>query len=161
MSIGKKLMSSSGAAFALTILVGAVSALGIGRLGSTVDKLVNVNAKKLNLAGDIETAAADLVAEERSILLRGLLKDKAMVETNNQSFRQGAARFKSRLEAFFALADTADTRQIAGDLQGLIDRMEQNHDELYRLVTLDKLDEAGQVLNDKVNGAASQIRGQT
>lgn len=161
MSIGKKLVLSFSAAFALTILVGAVSVLGIGDLGSTVDQIVNVNAKKLYLAGDIDAAAADLMAEDCGILMRGLLKDKAMIENINQAFRQSAARFKSRLESFTALADTAEARQIAGDLQGLVDRMEQNHDELYRLVNAEKLDEAGQLLKDKVNTAASQIRAQT
>ncbi|HZT40493.1 MAG TPA: methyl-accepting chemotaxis protein [Bryobacteraceae bacterium] len=161
MSIGKKLALSFGATFALTILVGAVSALRIGELGSAMDKLANVEARKLYLAGDIDAAAADLVAEDRGLLLRGLLKDKAMIESYNQAFRQNAARFKSRMESFAALADTAETRQIAGDLQALIDGMEQNHDELYRLVNADRLDEAGRVLKDRVNSLASQIRAQT
>ena len=54
MTIGKKLSLSFGAVVALLLVVGSLSLHDIDNLGGMIDKLSDVNGKKLFLSGQIE-----------------------------------------------------------------------------------------------------------
>ncbi len=71
MTIGKKLLLSFGAALGLTLAVSALALEGLTSLGAGMEKVINVNARALYLATDINGEQSDLVAAERGILARG------------------------------------------------------------------------------------------
>ena len=138
-SVGKKLFASFGAALALTLGVSFTSLEAIGSLGASIDKLIKVNARKLYLAGEINTVTSDIVAEERGILLRAQMKDPATMEKYNQAFRASTTRLKQRLDEFVPLVETAEARRMIEDIQAACPRIVQEHEEMYRLAVDGKL----------------------
>ncbi len=150
MTIGKKLFLSFGAALVLTLGVSVVALLGIGNLGASLDKVIKVNAMKRYLAADIGTVMSDLTAEERGILARAYMKDKATVEQYNGDFRASEAKFKKDVEEFTPLIETAEARRAIQSLDTDVGTISQNHDELYRAADSGQLDAASAVLKDKV-----------
>ena len=85
MTIGKKLILSFGAALALTLMVSALALEGFSSLGADMNRVINVNARKLFLATDINATQSDMLAAERGILARAFMKDKATNQSLDQS----------------------------------------------------------------------------
>jgi len=88
MTIGKKLFVSFGAALALTLVLGGTSMWLISSLGASLNKTTNVEARKQALATEIDMGESDMLAAERGILLRAMLKDSALVAQYNQDFQK-------------------------------------------------------------------------
>ena len=135
MTIEKKLLMSFGAMLALTLVVSGVALLGSRSLGTQVDNLTKVEARKLFLAGEVNTVTSDFIAEERGILVRGLQKDQAKMDEYNQQFRESADRLKKRLDELALMAETAEGRQMVAELQSSADRIAQVHEGMCRLVS--------------------------
>ena len=79
MTIGKKLFSSFGACVALTLAVGGTSLWLISSLGSSINKVAHVTARKQFLAAEIDGAESNMLAAERGILIRSMMKDAALM----------------------------------------------------------------------------------
>lgn len=156
MTIGRKLFTSFGVALALTLIQGAMSILAIGGLGRDLHKVIHVNSRKVFLAGAVKTAVSDLISEERGIIARSLLKDRATVDKYNQDFHESLAQLKRRLEEFTPLIETAEARRLIDDLQGTAASIASSHQELYRLVREDNNEAAAQFLKEKLFPLAAQ-----
>ena len=151
MTLGKKLLLSSGAASAVTLAIGLTAWSNVSSLGQTVHKIVTVNTKKLYLAGDIDTTMSDIIGKERGVLVRAFMKDKPTIGKYNQQFEQSAARLKKDLDEFAPLIETAEGRRMIGDLQNAYGPILQNHQELLRLALNDDTAAASKVYAEKVN----------
>ncbi|MGA2740807.1 MAG: methyl-accepting chemotaxis protein [Bryobacteraceae bacterium] len=149
MTIGKKLLLSFGAALALTLMVAFSSLHSIGDLGGSLHKVIKVNATKLFLASDISTVMSDFTAEERGIIARSFMKDRATVDRYNSEFGESAARFKQRVDEFVPLIETAEARRMIQELQADVDKIAQNHEDLYRLATGGHIDAAADSFRQK------------
>ena len=158
MTIGKKLFLSFGAALVLTLVVSVVSLLGISSLGSGMDKLIKVNARKVYLAGDLGAALSDFVSLERGIMVRSFMKDKASIEKYNQQFRETAEKAKKDLDEFAPLAETAEGKRLVEELRSAADRIQQAHEDLYRLASSGQTEAAVQEFMDRALPAATQGR---
>jgi methyl-accepting chemotaxis protein len=154
MTISKKLFWSFGAALALTIAVSVVSLLGFSTLSTNVDKLIKVNARKVFLGGEVNTAVSDFMAESRGILVRSFMKDPATAAQYNRDFGETVVRMKKRLDEYNQLVETAEARQMLAELQSDTDQIAQYNDDLFRLVTSDKIDAAADVYKGKLNPLA-------
>lgn len=142
MTIGKKLHLAFGAALSLTLLVSFVSWYSTETLGASIDKITKVNARKLYLSGQVNTATSDMVAEERGILIRSVRKEQSAVEKNNQDFHASSAILKKSLDEYVTLAETESGRQIIADLQSAQSKIAQRHEEFYRLANSGQADAA-------------------
>jgi methyl-accepting chemotaxis protein/methyl-accepting chemotaxis protein-1 (serine sensor receptor) len=149
MTIGKKLFLSFGAALALTLAVCALALYGFSSLGADMNKVVNVNARKLYLATDINGLQSDMVAAERGIIARGFMKDKATVEKYNQGFGESVTKANKEVDEFTSLVETDDARQMIGEIKSDIETAVQSHQELYREASADRIEAAAAVLKDK------------
>ncbi len=134
MTIGKKLSLSFGAALALTLAVALVSLLGISSLSAQIEDLVGKQSIKLFLAGEIAKGAAQLVANERGILLNGQLKDVARVNQYKQSFEDSATQMGKGVQEVIPLLQTAEGRQLGASMQTDLQTILRNHQEVYRMV---------------------------
>jgi methyl-accepting chemotaxis protein/methyl-accepting chemotaxis protein-1 (serine sensor receptor) len=149
---------------ALTVAVSAVSWVAIGGLGDNINTFTKVQARKLYLAGEVNTVTSDFVGEERGILVRGLLKDQAKVDEYNQEFLVSMARLKKRLDEMALLNETASGRQMIAEMQSNSDWIARIHEEAYRLVSSGKVDAAVPLVRDtlmpvllRVSGSAERL----
>jgi CHASE3 domain sensor protein len=112
MTIGKKLFSCFAASLALTLVVGGTSLWLISSLGASLKRTANVIARKQLLAAEIDTRESDMLAAERGILLRGMMKDSALVAQYNQDFTVAAEKMKGSLEQMRPLIETEEGHRI-------------------------------------------------
>lgn len=149
MTIGQKLFMSFGAALALTLAVSGLALWNIGSLGGSLDKVIKVNAMKRYLASDISTIMSDFTAEERGILARAFMKDKATVNKYNQEFHESDTRFKKRVEEFTVLIETAEARRLIQEMLSDEEKIAQSHEELFRLADAGQVEAAAEVYKEK------------
>lgn len=149
MTIGRKLFLSYAAALLLTLLVSALALQGNHSLETALTKVVNVNARKVFLATDIKATQSDLVGAERGIIARAFMKDTATMERYNQQFAQSMVKANGELAEFITLIETAEARQLTGEIQSALEQAKGLHADLYREANAGRMEEAAAVLKDK------------
>ena len=149
MTIGKKLFLSFGVALALTLAVSALALQGLTALGADLDKVVKVNARKVFLATDIKAIQSDMVAAERGIIVRAFMKDKATMERYNQEYAESVAKAKKEIAEFMPLTETAEARQMIGEIEGGMDKAAGLHAELYREARSNRIEAASAIWKEK------------
>ncbi|HUV68457.1 MAG TPA: methyl-accepting chemotaxis protein [Terracidiphilus sp.] len=150
MTIGKKLFTGFGAALVLTLIVGGTAIWAVSSLGNSINKLVNVNAQKRYLASQIDVNESDLIAAERGILLRTMMKDMATANQYNQDFQSSYVQWKKNMDAFAPLIETAEARKDLDEMQTACEEIGRIHSDYYQLASSGKLDEATALLKDKL-----------
>jgi methyl-accepting chemotaxis protein/methyl-accepting chemotaxis protein-1 (serine sensor receptor) len=150
MTIGKKLFLSFGAAVALTLILGGVTMFSIGNLGASIEKVVNVYAKKRFLASQIDQNVTAMISAERGVIVRSYMKDPAGSAANYQDFRNASDLWKKNMEEFIPLIETAEGRKVTDDMQASRESAVRFHEDFYRLITEGKIDEASALEKDKI-----------
>ncbi|MGJ5816409.1 methyl-accepting chemotaxis protein [Paludibaculum fermentans] len=149
MTIGKKLLLSFGVALALTLAVSALALQGFSALGADLEKVVRVNSRKVYLAADINARQADMIAAERGIIARAFMKDKATMERYNQEYAESVAAINTEIAEFLPLIETAEARQMIGEIKSGLEQAAGLHAELYREASSDRIEVAAAILKDK------------
>ncbi len=150
LTIGKKLYLCFAGALALTLLVSFVSLESIGSLGDVIDRAMNRLARQQFLACTIDTAQSDALAAERGLVVRALTKETALRDKNHRDFGEAVERMKKLASEFAGLVETDEGRRGVADLQKGIDKMLQNHQQLYAVAAAGKTDEAAAFLGQAV-----------
>jgi methyl-accepting chemotaxis protein len=157
MTIGDKLFASFGAALLLTLIIAFGALQSFSSLNEQVRKLVGTNARKIYLAGEINTAAADILAADRGILLRAYMNDYATVEQDKTQQLDAAARLKRNLDEALPLWETDEGRRTAGMIQDSESAIAQYHNEMTSYVGKHELEMAAKVYADKVMPNAKSV----
>lgn len=165
LTIGKRLMLSFASILAVTLLVSAIAWTGMGSIGETLDKAIGTNARKLYLAGEMNTVTSDMQAEERGIIARFYMKDLPAMAKYNQDFEESAARLKKRIDEYLTLVETETDRRQVFELQSSATKIVSGHAEYYRQLTSSGQAEAAQALYigtqmpllNRVSSAADQF----
>jgi len=150
MTIGKKLFSSFGACVALSLAVGGTSLWLISSLGSSINKVAHVTARKQFLAAEIDGAESNMLAAERGILIRSMMKDAALVAQYNQDYQNAASAMKSELQEMTPLVETEEGRKVLAAIQSDLDTSTRLHQEFLQLVSAGKDTEAAAFMRDKI-----------
>ena len=156
MTIGKKLFIGSGSALFMTALMGVVALVGVNRIGHNIANTSGPEARKLYLAGDIDTGMAEFIGWERGMLARAYMHDMSTEEQNNQGFHETAARVKSGIGEMSPLLETAQGRAMVADLQSALDAIERNHETYWNQLAAGQIDAAAATYRDSVNPAVKQ-----
>ena len=157
MTIDKKLFSAFGAALAVTLVIGCLSFQGFSSIGAQVTKLIRVNARKLYLAGDINTAMSDVISGERGILVRAFMKDYATIEKYKAQQTQTFARLKKDTDEFALLVETDEGRRLLNQVQQAQSAILQNHAEMTSLIDRHDTNAAVKVFVDKLMPLALNV----
>ena len=150
MTIGKKLMIGFSVLLALMIGLGVSSVLSIGTLGNSVERAYAVDAKKLNVAGDLNAAADGMLAMDKALLLRSYSKDKAKFEANLQSFNESKAEAAKALSILKGLMVTEEGRRILEEIGHGIDSWLPLHEEMVGLAAAGQIEAAVRVHDEKI-----------
>jgi methyl-accepting chemotaxis protein/methyl-accepting chemotaxis protein-1 (serine sensor receptor) len=111
-------------------------------IGALTQKLARVDAKKVYLAGEISTKTSDILSDERGILLRSMLHDKAKADSYYQAYKESADAFHKAIDELTPLLVTEEGRRITADLRSTSEKSDGLMANLYQLASEEKFDEA-------------------
>jgi methyl-accepting chemotaxis protein len=150
-TVGKKLFAALGTLLALTLALGGVAVLNVNRLGGLLQSVIEKDARKQFLAGEIDIVLSDFMAEERGIIRAGEMRDAATVDKYDHDFQASSKRYKTAMDEFGALAYTAEGRQKHAELQTDLAAIQTAHAEFLGLIRGRDAKAAAAFLNTKIN----------
>ena len=149
LSIGAKIGISTGA---LTLALALSNWLGlwtIGVLGGAFDNAANGTARKIELAGVINTAESDMAAGERGLLVGAYTKNPAYAEASRRIFRESSTTIKQALADIRPLLTAEQARQAAARIESELAQWLPAESELDRQVNAGDADGAVKTLIQK------------
>jgi CHASE3 domain sensor protein len=145
MTISKKLYLSLGVTFALSIVLGVTALLSIADLSALLRTAVTSTAQKQQMAGDLDTAASEMLAADRGILVHSYMKDASAMEKYNRHFKDENAEVKQILDEIEPLIRRPEARQITAHMRILNAQLEQADNAVYELAVKGDSDAAAKV----------------
>jgi len=150
-TVGKKLYAALGTLLLLTLAAGTVALVNIAGIGNLLQGVIEKDARKQFLAGEIDVVLSDFMAEERGIIRAAENRDSTNLDKYNHDFEASAARYKNALDEFGTLAYTVDGRQKHGELQTDLTAITTAHEELMRDIRGNNIRTASAFLSGKIN----------
>ncbi len=117
MTIGKKLAIGVGSMLVLMVLIGITALYSINGLNAELENATTRTARRLQLAGAIDTAGADMLAGMRGIVMFSFGKEPSKVEMCKQQFDTAAEVWQKSIDQVTPLVVREDGRQMIGRLQ--------------------------------------------
>ena len=117
MTIGKKLVISSGSMLAVTLLLGVAALNSIGRLNTELEIATQKTARRPQLAGQMDVAGSDMLAGMRGIIMFTYGKAPAKVEMSERQFADAAVVWQKSIDEVRPLIVREDGRQLVSQLQ--------------------------------------------
>jgi methyl-accepting chemotaxis protein/methyl-accepting chemotaxis protein-1 (serine sensor receptor) len=136
-TISQKLYASFGAALALTILLGIGAVVGITRTEENSKNVVDFNARRVYLAGEIRALVGMMLSDERGIVLRSFMQDKATVDQYANEFKEHSALYAEHLKEYSSLVQNDAGRSDAAELDTALSAIQANHEKMYHLCATD------------------------
>jgi len=150
MTISKKLLLSLGALVAFVLGLSYVSLSGLNSLNDALELAYSRHAKKLELAGQIDTSSAGLLAAERAILLRAYLKDHERQTRNIRAYDEAKTRLIKALVEFKPLVENEQGRRAVGVVDTTYQAWMAQHETMMRFVESGQMDSAMKVYDDRI-----------
>ena len=140
-TIGAKLITASAALVLLTIVLSFTSMNSVGTLKRVFDETADRTAKKVAMAGVVNTAKSDMVRSQRALVLFTYGRQPAEVEKARQEFQTNADKIRKTIEAYAAIS-SVQTQGHLKEIQTELDNWLPKYEELNRLCAAGKPDEA-------------------
>lgn len=164
MTIGKRLYLCLSVMIGLCVVIGAIALFNLRRLNRVIDQLVQVDSQKLTLAGEINTAASDIAAIQRGVILRALVQDNAAITRHQREFAVRTDRIEQCLTTIEPHIKTTEGREITAGIRDLTAKVIGNQAEICRLIGAGQNDAAlalygnqSQSLTQQLNRLAEQL----
>jgi methyl-accepting chemotaxis protein len=110
MTIKVKLLGIYGAAMLLTIIMGFSAIFLFNSASSSVNRVIESDAVKLSKSGELDTLAANLIANEQSMMLSTSLGDGGGAATARHRLDSNLMRFRDLIDQFRPLLVTEEGR---------------------------------------------------
>ena len=150
----QKLVAGAIAVVALSLIVGVGSILMTGWLGRELDRTVNQITRQQKLAGQISTAAADMMAQARGLAFATVLQQAEQARVAQQGYEAAQSSLRSMLTDYRRLADDAGRVQMLADKSGVAQKAYEN---LVSKLGQAKMDEALAMLNSELLPALGEV----
>ena len=144
-------MAIGTAALGATLLTTALYGLHtIGALSDEFAATAVKSARKVQLAGTLRAAEADMAAGQRGIILFTYSKDAGRAVTADQLFQTGSATFRESFAELRPMLVTEQARQLAGEMQPLFDSWLAAYADMRRLAQGGDPDGATRFLSERL-----------
>jgi methyl-accepting chemotaxis protein len=137
----------------LGLVLALLAAVGLHELGAVSDILhqtVDVNAKKVQLAGVLNTSGANMAVGQRGVILFAYAKNPGGVATADALFQESSAKFQRALSEVEPLLATERGKQLVTDMQSRAGAWLPAYTELFRLANAGDPDGAARLLMDRI-----------
>jgi len=157
MSLTRKLLSGFGVMLALVLLISTASLVITRDLSRDLERAANITARSQYLAGEVDTAASDMIGSERAAVLAAVLGDKGRAAECLQSFAKTATGLQSALADLHRTASNREAISLLGTLDQQAVLVLHAHEELRRAMSNEQLDAALNIFGQKVTPSLEQI----
>ncbi|MGH9618446.1 MAG: MCP four helix bundle domain-containing protein, partial [Bryobacteraceae bacterium] len=158
MTIGKKLMASSIAMLGLTVILSVSSLRTTGSLGNELSKTASVTGRQMALAGAAAAGAANMLSDERGLLLRLALGQQAKATRLNASFAADAQSVGQDIDEMQAAVTTSKGRAANQKMSHALRSWLPAHQQLWQLCAKQDYQTAFKVFDDQVAPQARAMR---
>jgi len=142
---------------ATALIVAAVSVVSMHRLKASLDSAIQMDGRKVELAGRIQYSSADLLRLENGIMFRLMSQDAA----GSDHYKQRAAEVLAELRKEFAelgpLVDEADARGPVQEMAATVQSWSAVHDELCAALQAQQYDAAQKIVSERITPAGERM----
>ncbi len=103
-TIGAKLITASAALVLLTMVLSYTSMDSVGTLKKVFDETADKTAKKVAMAGEVNTAKSDMVRSQRAVMLFTYGHQPDEVEKARQEFQTNADKVRKIIGGYAAIS---------------------------------------------------------
>ena len=115
-TIGTKLLTGTGIAFALALILGGWGLHSVGNFRASFDIAVDQTVRKLTLAETAVTANSEMISAQRGMILAAFAKDRAELEKGKNSFATNAELLRRSMDEIRPLLVKEEGKQATADL---------------------------------------------
>jgi methyl-accepting chemotaxis protein len=149
-TIGVKLGVSFGSLFAVAVLLGLASLQATSRLGSDLERAINVVARTQFLAGQAATASAAMESSERAVAFALVLQQADKAEAGRREYEKAQAELTDSIRELGAVASDSASRDAIAALQAKAAQQARNHSELQSLMASGQMDVALKLFDERL-----------
>ncbi|MCC7155791.1 MAG: MCP four helix bundle domain-containing protein, partial [Bryobacterales bacterium] len=149
LTIGKRLTLIVGTILTITLVLSAAALYSISRMRRSYDEAVDKTARKITLAGQLDTLSAGLSASTLGYMMYTMTQAQDRAEAARKTFDEDMAALDKGLAEFRTLIDDAECRRLAAESGTGINNWKAAFADLARAVTANKLDEAMRISNER------------
>ena len=157
MTIGKKLLLTTGAFVALTLALGygAISSLRTAKL--RFDTAALKTARKLELGGQINDIESDLLASQRGAMLASFVKNQTQMAAMRAEFEGHVRELSATLNELHPLISTVEGKRVLGIVEEKFQACVPEYREAMRLADAGQLAAAQQYSMDRAVPLRNQL----
>jgi methyl-accepting chemotaxis protein len=149
LTFGAKLGIATGVVGLAMATLAVVGLRSLNVASDILRRTVEVNARKIKLAGVLNTAESDMAVGQRGVILFTYAKNPAAVAASEALFQESAAKFRQTLAEIRPLLMTERGRTLAADLDTGLAEWLPAYDNLRRLAVAGDPDGAARVLTER------------
>lgn len=149
-TFGAKLGLSTGVVGVMMVALAAVGLYSLGSADETLHRTVEVNARKVKLAGVLNTAESDMEAGQRGVVLFTYAKNAAALAASEATFQESSAAFQRTLTEIRPLLLTDRGKQLLGVIENGYSQWLPAYAEVRRLAQSGDADGAARVLSERI-----------
>src|SRR5579862_605810 len=161
MTIGRKLNLSFGAMLAMTAALGGISLLSLERMNETLDNTANKVARRMDLAGGMQSSVALMRAGQRGVVLYSVAKDQSKARESDEMFRSAARRLEEQLNEFAPLVATEEGRKSVAAIRSDREAWASTYEEIARRALAQQTDAELYTMIDKGGEYGQQMSANT
>jgi methyl-accepting chemotaxis protein WspA len=160
LTIGKKLLIGVGIMFGVALFLSCAWMIQNRSLTKELENAVNVIARRQQLAGQIGTAAAQMLTAENGIVLGAVLQRGNVVSLNRRQFREQSTHMEKALAEFRPLCDSTALGSINA-LSGMLESAARADDEMMQSLDKQQFDAVQKTFEESVQPRLRDISAQT
>jgi methyl-accepting chemotaxis protein/methyl-accepting chemotaxis protein-1 (serine sensor receptor) len=150
-TFGLKLAVSTGALALLIVLMAGLGTRTVSRSAEILDNTTDVLAKKLELTGVLNTAAADMAAAQKGLVVAGYAKDASEVAASESLFERSRQRFQTALSELQPLLSTDRGRELASQIETAMNAWLPTYAQVRQLAESGNAEAAAKVVKDQIH----------
>jgi methyl-accepting chemotaxis protein len=157
MTVGKKLMLGFGAMFAMVLGLSYSSERAITGLGARLNETANKTTRKVELAGQIQWAVAEMRAASRSTVLSAILKEDAELKKARAAFQAEVNTIEQILDEMRPLLVSERGKRAVDGVEAGVTAWVPLYDQMDQLCSAGKFQEANELRKTKQRAAADTM----
>lgn len=130
MTVGKKLIASIGSMLTLIVAMGLTSLHSINNLNSELEIAAQKTARRLQLAGQMDTASADMLSAMRGVVMFSYAKDVSMIERCEKQATAAATVWQQSIDEVKPLIIREDGRRLVNQSQAHLSKWREVFEEV-------------------------------
>jgi methyl-accepting chemotaxis protein len=150
LTFGARLGISTALLGMVIVLLAVVAVRALGTMDEALRRTVEVNAKKLDLAGKLKAAESDMAVGQRGLIMHSFAKNPAGMATAEALFQDSSAKFQRTLSEIRPLLITDRGKDLLADMEKRMSQWLPAYTDLRGLARSGDADGAARLLAERI-----------